>query len=1017
MFRCWRVISVVSGTNHIKRIPRAAFPGATPELLKHLPRIFPPADPRTRFVRHVLALALALPATVAHGQLAAEKSPAQIMAETYNAAMKAFQEGKWSDAASGLEKLIKLVPNEGQSGIQPAYLTLGAAYYNMPNFPKAIEVFSGFISKFPNAEKLTDAKLALGQTYLAAKNYDEAIKLFVALENVAAIRERALGAQALAYKLQKKPEMAIKVLEKLVGADIKTTAQANGAVMLIELYVEKNETAKAAALLEKIQARIAICDNLVTLNTVAMKLADGFADKKMYGEAIACYRLIRSRDDVIAFQTDRIAKIEKLIDFNAHTSPADPTRYLAAQQQNNLLKSAVEDSKQLLSEFSKLPDYASSLMFRVARCWNEWDKKWEALVVYKQHLQKFPKSEEREPVMFDMVATLGDLNRIKSTQAACEAYLKEFPNGENAGTVGYMSGAVALQAGDFAGAESLFTTMLERQPKSTYRGTMIYLLGNAKFAQGRYEDANAEYEKYLTAFPEGSTDGAGGLFGVGGSHAEECAFRLAVSQVFLGNYEKGLEQLNAYVAKYPKGFFVPDAKYRIALCCYAASQYDDVVKQCEDWSGEFPEDQMDGEVHALLGDALAALGKRDLAIPAYVRAYKKAGTDEVLNYSLFEASKQMQKLGQWDEVAKMFTEFVAEKPDHPAVVAAMYWIAKARAHEGRGDEAKTLLVENLQKYIAEPKREAVEQLLSQLAQLCSKRVRPPAPAAIPVAEGAVAATPAAPAPEPAEPVAYDPFAELEKQLRPIEATATPAVKARLMFAQAELATIKKQDAMREKILREMSDRFKPEELSPVLLALVGDFLLAHGEPDRATKLYNLLRENYPKSDHLDVAFVGLGEVAFAKKDYEKALQLFTDALDTPNASMKMKEATIGKAKALLELGKFDESKKMFEQVASIREWRGDATALAIFSLGEIEARQSRYPEAIAFYRRVFVAYQKYLPWVAKSYLRAADTFEKMGKRQDAIDNLRDMLRNEKLRALPESQQAQKRLEEWGVAQG
>ena len=66
---------------------------------------------------------------------------------------------------------------------------------------------------------------------------------------------------------------------------------------------------------------------------------------------------------------------------------------------------------------------------------------------------------------------------------------------------------------------------------------------------------------------------------------------------------------------------------------------------------------------------------------------------------------------------------------------------------------------------------------------------------------------------------------------------------------------------------------------------------------------------------------------------------------------------------------------------------------------------------------MFVAYQKYLPWVAKSYLRAADTFEKMGKRQDAIENLRDMLRNEKLRALPESQQARKRLEEWGVAQG
>lgn len=40
----------------------------------------------------------------------------------------------------------------------------------------------------------------------------------------------------------------------------------------------------------------------------------------------------------------------------------------------------------------------------------------------------------------------------------------------------------------------------------------------------------------------------------------------------------------------------------------------------------------------------------------------------------------------------------------------------------------------------------------------------------------------------------------------------------------------------------------------------------------------------------------------------------------------MKEATIGKARAQLELGLLVEAKKGFEQVASIREWRGEATA-------------------------------------------------------------------------------------------
>ena len=1004
------------------RVSRGLF--ATLNSLPHSPRS--PCRLPAAFHALLAAALLAWGNGAALAQQQGDKSLAEIMAQIYNDAMKAFYAGDWGGAASGLDKLIKMVPNEAQGQIQPAYITLGAAYYNEPNFPKAIETFKLFITQFPKAERLLDVKLALAQTYLAAKNFDEAIKLYHEMEGVPAMREQALAAEAFAYKIQKKIPEAIGILEKLIAPDIKTTVQANGAVLLVELYVEKTETAKAAALLEKLQAHIAIMDNLVTLNTVAFKLADGFADKKMYKEAISCYRMVRPREQVIAFQTNRIGLIEKRIELNSKADPGNPAVYVKAQQQNNQLKAAVEESKALLAEFIKLPDYATPLLYRIARCWYDWDRKWEALVVYKHLLRKYPQCAEREPVLFDIVATLADLNRIVSTQAACEVYLKEYPEGENAGTVGYMSGMVALQAGDYKGAEGFFTQMLEKQPKSNYRGMMRYLLGNAKFAQGRYEDANEDYAKYLQAYPEGTNDGGGGgMFGIGSNYAEECTFRIAVSHVFLGKYEKALELLKAYVEKYPKGFFVSDAKYRIAICYYAASQYDDVVKMCESWLGAFPGDQMEGEVEALHGDALAALSRREEAVTAYLHSYKKAGTEEVLNYSLFEASKHMQKLGHWDDVATLFTEFVNEKPDHPSVVTAMYWIGKAKAHNGQFDEAKQLMVENLKKYIAEPKREAVEQLLTQLAQLCSKRVRTsapaetPAPPAAPVEPAAApdATTPSDAAPAAPEPPAYDPFAELEKQMKPLEEKATPLVKARLMYARAEMATIKKQDAVREKVLREMAERFKPEELSPPLLALIGDFLLEHGEPDRATKLYNRMREDFPKSDHLDVAYVGLGEIAFSKKEYEKALQLFSDALDKLSASMKMKEATIGKAKTLMELGKYDESKKLFEQVASIREWRGDATALAVFSLGEIEARQNKYPEAIAFYRRVFVAYQKYLPWVAKSYLRASEAFDKMGKRQDAIDNLRDMLRNEKLRTLPDSQRARKQLEDWGVAQG
>jgi hypothetical protein len=61
-----------------------------------------------------------------------------------------------------------------------------------------------------------------------------------------------------------------------------------------------------------------------------------------------------------------------------------------------------------------------------------------------------------------------------------------------------------------------------------------------------------------------------------------------------------------------------------------------------------------------------------------------------------------------------------------------------------------------------------------------------------------------------------------------------------------------------------------------------------------------------------------------------------------------------------------------------------------------------------------VAYQKFLPWAAKAYLRSADCFDKLGKRPEAVGHLKEMMRNEKLRDFPETKRAAKMLVDWGA---
>src|SRR4030095_9894614 len=443
------------------------------------------------------------------------------------------------------------------------------------------------------------------------------------------------------------------------------------------------------------------------------------------------------------------------------------------------------------------------------------------------------------------------------------------------------------------------------------------------------------------------------------------------------------------------------------------------------WIAEFSKDPMIGEVLSLLGDALAAQEKHEEAAYAYERSYKAATRVEVLVYSIFEASKQMQKAGKWEKLAAMFEEFTTKNPEHQAAVAGMCCIGRAKAKMGKTEEAKAFLIEQLTKYQNEPKREAVESLLNQLAQLCLKRPSapppPPPPAtAKPIITRASAAsatsTPvppaAAPTPTP-DPAPWDPFAEFERLIAPLEKTANPTGKARLLYGRGDLFELKRQPEKKSEIIGRLATEFKPEDLSPILLGRVGDYILARGDTAKAGVYYSRLKEDFLRSEYLDFAYTGLGDIAYREKQYDKALELYDTALEKVGAVFKLKEATLGKARTLIELARYDEAKKLFEQVASIKEWRGDATAEAVYHLGEIEFRQGRYNEAIAHYRRVFVAYQKFLPWVARAYLRTAESFDKAGKRYEGIKNLQEMMRNEKLNGLPEMQQGRDLLPRWG----
>ena len=80
--------------------------------------------------------------------------------------------------------------------------------------------------------------------------------------------------------------------------------------------------------------------------------------------------------------------------------------------------------------------------------------------------------------------------------------------------------------------------MLAEQPGSSLREEMRFLLANAQFAQGKYDEAKKAYGQYQTEFPQGA-------------HTEEAFYRVALTNLFAGNYDDALKGVDAYLKKLP----------------------------------------------------------------------------------------------------------------------------------------------------------------------------------------------------------------------------------------------------------------------------------------------------------------------------------------------------------------------------------------------------------------------------------------------------------------------------------
>ena len=967
----------------------------------------------------------------------------------YNKAQRALQNGEYESAVGGFQNYLDAAKDSKEPAVintlDAVYYGLGSAYFNGKEYEKAATTLTELLKRFPNSKLVPEVQFFLAQSFFLRNDFAKALDGFKLTEKTARFREESLLFQAEALRKTGKASEAADPLERLVEGGVRSANSARGTLQLALLAAEQKNAAKATELLTQLSGNLRFLPNVASFNQVVIVIGDALLNNGLQKESLEVYRLIQNKESVLALQDRQIDQLSKLVaSRRRQAQTGTPDRAAEALGDASRFEILLNEIRKSRDDFDKEPDTLPAILLRLGKAYYDSGQKWESITAYDELLLRYPEGPDRETAVYALMVAYSEVRQYKKAQEMGEKFLQDFPQSERLEEIRYLRAVIALEGEDPERSVELLSDLLKSNPESKYKEEAAYLMANARFEMGLYTEARADYEAFVKAFPQSTL-------------LSEVAYRLPLSLVFDGKYEPAIKELSDFILKSPDSQFITDAKYRLMVCYFAAAVndktgklYSQIIGLTEQFEKEYPDSPQLGDVLALRGDAYVGIGdlpgqarQDEAAATAYVAGFKAARNEESQNYTLFEAIKLWQKNSEWEKVNSTLGEFVRTQPDHPSATTAKYWIGRSLTRQRKDTEAKNYYAKEIKSHMSQPRKDGVEMMIRELVQLLSKRKRPAPPAALAAASNTqpptVAATdtatatatadaPAAPATAPAtapETPALTPEAELDALIGGDDVLKNRTSTARLFLAKALLAQARNEPGMRDTYFDQLGE-FEASELSPFLLGQMAEYFLTKAETarlasddvlrttqlERAEKFARELLASYPKSEFIELGYVAQGEVAYARGNFQPAYQWFKEAIDVAGATARTREAIFGQAKSLLELNKFGEAKSLFEQVASTREWRGELTPESIFNLGEIEFRQGRFREAVANYQRVYAGYAKYADVCGRAYIQSAAAFDKLSLRSEAVNSLRELLRNEKI---PQRHRdtARKMLQSWG----
>lgn len=518
----------------------------------------------------------------------------------------------------------------------------------------------GFLDKFPQSRRRSDAELLSATALLAAGKNEEAAKAFRAIR-----------------QSPKHPH------------------RGRAAVLELHCLIESGGDKEALQLLtEEAPGQAENITQIATFQTLALGLGETLLEQDRPREAIRALQVIWPRERLVAHQQRKIAETKERL--AALEAAPQPDVFQRAQS-----RQVLREVEKELASLEKIPSFDASVRFRMAKAFHAQERYRECALLLDDMLRQMPADAVVENATLSALQSWLAIERQDKAVETSLLFEERFPSSKQLPFVVYLRGTAQQRALDFDAALATFKTIGERFPSSEQAPRALFMKGFTQLQADRNEEAAATFAEFLEKQPKHEL-------------AEAANYWRGSALAFAKKYPEAREVLAAHASKFPKGSLLSEAAFRHAYCAQAMKDYPTAETELKAYLQAFPDGAEANEARILLGDALLTQGKSDEGKEVYAAIPQSAGRWH--EEAQFKRAKILKLEEDHEALRSLMRDYLAAYPKSPRAAEALYLIGQSWRQQDQPEKAAEEYWKAIEAFGNDPAAGSVEDLFVALSR-------------------------------------------------------------------------------------------------------------------------------------------------------------------------------------------------------------------------------------------------------------------------------------------------------------